>query len=132
MPLSLEIRHFNFETTIPDSNILGVVSPWKENPTDKEKEQRVWYDIENDFSRPVLENDSSTDYIPTQYFSELIKNEGYDGIKFSSSLSDHGYNLVLFHSWFAEVAKVELYEVEKIEYEIRKHKDYYNTKKKAK
>ncbi|MDA0023349.1 RES family NAD+ phosphorylase [Brachyspira hyodysenteriae] len=37
------------------------------------------------------------DYIPTQYISELLKNLGFDGIRFGSSLNNGGINITLFN-----------------------------------
>ena len=35
-------------------------------------------------------------YLPTQYLSELIKQMGFDGLRFRSSLKNGGINVVLF------------------------------------
>ncbi|WP_028330794.1 RES family NAD+ phosphorylase [Brachyspira alvinipulli] len=37
------------------------------------------------------------DYIPTQYIAELLKNLGFDGIRFGSSLNKGGINITLFN-----------------------------------
>jgi len=56
-------------------------------------------------------------YLVTQLISECIRMEGYDGIKFKSTVGD-GVNLVLFKagdaSYIGDSAKV--YEVEKVDY----------------
>lgn len=59
-------------------------------------EQQVWADINASFSRPISPGDEQLLYIPTQYLAELLKNEGYDGIIYKSSLDNDGYNIVLF------------------------------------
>ena len=46
------------------------------------------------FSLPVS---NEMDYIPTQYISELLKNIGFDGIKFNSSLNKNKKNITLFN-----------------------------------
>ena len=46
------------------------------------------------FSRPVLGD--TDDYYATQYISECIKDLGFEGIKFKSSLKKDGFNYVLF------------------------------------
>ena len=68
------------------------------------------HDIENDevvelprlyntigamFSRPY--NGDASKYLPTQYIAEEIKNMGFDGLRFRSSLNKDGYNVVLFN-----------------------------------
>ena len=44
-------------------------------------------DLAELFSKPVSEDDDTTLYIPTQYIAEYIKNLGYDGITYRSSLT---------------------------------------------
>lgn len=44
---------------------------------------------------PVLPNAAAIDYIPSQYLCEFIKQIGYDGVVYESSVSD-GINLALF------------------------------------
>lgn len=46
------------------------------------------------FSLPVS---NEIDYIPTQYISELLKNIGFDGIQFNSSLNKNKKNITLFN-----------------------------------
>jgi len=38
------------------------------------------------FSKPISSSDDVLDYIPTQYIAEYVKNLGYDGISYKSSL----------------------------------------------
>jgi len=46
------------------------------------------------FAKPILGN---TDYYyTTQYISEFLKNKGFDGIQYKSSLKKRGSNIVLF------------------------------------
>ena len=51
------------------------------------------------FTHPFDPRDD-TAYVPTQYLSERIKGEGYDGILYDSSLNPNGYNVTLFDSSF--------------------------------
>jgi len=48
-----------------------------------------------EISKPVKLTASATEYIPTQVLAELIKHQGYNGIKFASSQNPDGWNLVL-------------------------------------
>jgi RES domain-containing protein len=52
--------------------------------------------LRSELSRPVSENDSSLEYIPTQYICELAKDLGYAGVIYPSALHAEGTNLVLF------------------------------------
>ena len=60
------------------------------------KEEYVWGGINNSFSRPVRSEDEAINYIPTQYLSEVFKNNGYAGIVYKSALTEEGYNIVIF------------------------------------
>lgn len=52
------------------------------------------YNISQNFSKPNLGNNQ--DYLPTQYICEFIRKIGFEGIKFKSSVSNDGYNILLF------------------------------------
>jgi hypothetical protein len=54
-------------------------------------------DISNDLSTPVLPEDQEH-YLITQFISDLIRDLGYDGITFNSSVTT-GYNLLVFDSF---------------------------------
>lgn len=49
-----------------------------------------------DISKPINENDTALEYVPTQILSEYIWSQGYDGFIFDSSQRRGGENLVLF------------------------------------
>lgn len=52
--------------------------------------------INESFSKPISSQNSDIDYLPTQAIAEYIKKQGYDGIKYSSSIHKNGYNVVIF------------------------------------
>jgi hypothetical protein len=64
--------------------------------------------------------DKELNYIPTQFFSELVKNNGFDGIEYSSSVYKTGKNIVLFDTNSASCFKTELYRINNINYEYEK------------
>lgn len=66
--------------------------------TNEDEEGLLWWSMDLRFSIPLNPIDIYTEYIPTQYLSELFKNDGYDGILYGSSQSDEKYNIVLFDS----------------------------------
>ena len=79
------------------------------------------FDFLFDISKPIHENDTLLEYVPTQILSEYIWSLGYDGFIFDSSQNKGGENLVLF----GENPKFKDYEFVKIkeknieyEYEI--------------
>lgn len=60
------------------------------------REEDIWRElITRLFSMPFDPRDDIA-YIPTQYISERIKKEEFDGIVYDSALSEDGYNLCLF------------------------------------
>lgn len=70
------------------------------------------------FSKPY--NGQPKEYIPTQYLTEKIKNMGFDGIRFKSSLNHGGFNIVLFSDEFCKPYASDLVTVKKIELDIQK------------
>ena len=77
-------------------------------------------------------------YLPTQYLGEVIKQMGFDGLRFKSSLKNGGVNMVLFDekkcmACQSDIIKVgdielkisnpEIYELERL-LDINKHKGY--------
>lgn len=71
--------------------------------------------ISDVMSQPISPSDSYLEYIPTQYLTEFIKEQGYEGIIFDSSLGP-GQNLVLFNQQNIEVINTEAYTIGSIKY----------------
>jgi hypothetical protein len=94
---------------LPDNTFPGI----GETLTD---EQYLWYGIGLYFSVPIKPSDSTKFYIPTQYLSELLKKEGYDGIRYGSSQRKNSYNLVVFDEKKADKKELKTLKVEDIEY----------------
>lgn len=65
------------------------------------------------FSAPFDPRDD-TAYVPTQYLSERIKGNGYDGIIYDSSLNPNGYNVTLFDISSAEPLSRQLAKIQSI------------------
>ncbi len=60
----------------------------------------------HDLSRPVLAEDAPLDYVPTQYLAEYFVSQGFDGIRYRSSVAE-GTNLVLFRPQKAKPVSVK-------------------------
>lgn len=86
--------------------------------TSAEKEEYVWGEINSAFSRPISPSDSPLKYLPTQYLSEKLKTEGYDGVAYKSSLSQEGYNIALFDPQKAKCVGCRMYEIKRVKYEF--------------
>ena len=54
-------------------------------------------------------------YLPTQYLGEIIKQMGFDGIRFKSSLKRGGINLVLFDDKRCKAVRSDMVKVNDIE-----------------
>ncbi|WP_158267500.1 RES family NAD+ phosphorylase [Adhaeribacter arboris] len=72
--------------------------------------------LESTLSKPRRRDDNELDYLPTQYLSEYIKSIGYDGVMFQSSLYSKGYNLAIFNPEKFECIKVNVFEIDNIEF----------------
>tara|TARA_R110000824_G_scaffold272369_1_gene460883 strand:- start:195 stop:1232 length:1038 start_codon:yes stop_codon:yes gene_type:complete len=68
---------------------------------------------------PVLPNDAAVDYIPSQYLCELIKDSGFDGVVYGSSVGD-GINLAIFNPSSAKVGLVEEFSVTRVKVSVEK------------
>jgi len=77
----------------------------------EKKEEAVWMDIDNAFSRPVTHSDDTADYVPTQILAELFRDTGYDGLVYRSQFGEAGYNICLFDIGSAEVINAAPYQV---------------------
>lgn len=64
----------------------------------------------NELTRPVLPQAAAIDYTPSQYLCEFIKNRGYQGVVYRSSVSE-GINLALFDPAMAHCDTVAQYRV---------------------
>lgn len=79
----------------------------------------MWELISYLFSVPQHPEDQVS-YAPTQYLAEAYKKNGFDGIKYKSSLSETGCNYVLFNSDYVNIEKTENIEVTSVKYDYKK------------
>lgn len=84
-----------------------------------DREKLIWYFIDTYFSIPISPEDNHCDYIPTQFLSELFKNNGYDGVQYRSSLKHDGCNVVLFDTKAAIIQNKCVWKADKILYDLR-------------
>ena len=67
-----------------------------------------------ELTTPVLPNAAAIDYIPSQYLCEFIKQAGYDGVAYESSVSE-GVNMALFSPDNAQVGEISRVKVERMQ-----------------
>jgi hypothetical protein len=70
-----------------------------------------------ELTRPVVPQAAAIDYTPSQYLCEFIKQCGYNGVIYRSSVSD-GMNLALFDPALAEAGTVAQYRVTRVSVEV--------------
>lgn len=116
--------------TTKDSKAFVIPSLDKQY-TEEEKEQCVWGDINESFSRPVSPQESSRWYVPTQHLAEVFKTRGYDGILYKSALNKNGYNVALFNPNVAELFQCSMFRVEGVNYKFRESGNPYHITKKV-
>jgi hypothetical protein len=85
-------------------------------PPQPERAAVVWGCIDRAFSEPVDRSDDVAGYAPTQIIAELLKLEGYDGVKYRSSLNEGGHNVVLFDVSSTEIRERKLCTVRRLDY----------------
>lgn len=78
----------------------------------------IWTIIGRAFTRPVVGDDSSADYVPTQLLAELFKSAGYDGVRYKSNLGP-GHNFALFDLGVADVTSRTLRKTEAVSYSFK-------------
>jgi len=79
--------------------------------------RKVFQEMALEIAKPLRRSDSSLEYLPTQYISEFIKSQGYDGVEYASTLREDGFNLAIFDETLFECMSVKTVEVTKILYE---------------
>lgn len=77
---------------------------------------KIFCDIAKEIAKPLRRNDSSLEYLPTQYITEFIKSKGYSGVEFASTMATGGNNLAVFDEALFECIAVHDVEIKRIEY----------------
>ena len=78
--------------------------------------------ISNELAKPVRSSDKAKDYLATQYISDFVKSildDGvsfYQGIKYRSTASESGYNLMLFDDYRVELVNQETKSINYVKY----------------
>ena len=93
----------------------------------KDEDISLFEVIQRRFSEPNSGNNLK--YLPTQYLGEMIKQMGFDGIRYKSSLKQDGINLVLFNDNKCKAIRSDIIRVGGINlefenpdiYELEKH-----------
>ncbi|MDR1308471.1 MAG: RES domain-containing protein [Deltaproteobacteria bacterium] len=81
--------------------------------------RKVFQDISFEIAKPLRRSERQIEYLPTQYISEFIKSQGYDGVEYASTLHAGGYNIAIFDEKQFRCANVETVEINKIIYSFK-------------
>lgn len=86
---------FSFE--IADfSKEIELISPFSSDARKENRILKLTNALNKYMGKPISENESRIEYIPTQIFTELARDMGFRGISFSSSQNIGGINYVIF------------------------------------
>jgi hypothetical protein len=70
--------------------------------------------FDTEFAKPLRHSDHTHEYHPTQFFAEWAKEHGYDGLRYSSAMSEGGRNLVSFAVDSVEIRSSRLVRVDAV------------------
>jgi hypothetical protein len=70
-----------------------------------------------ELTRPVLPQAAAIDYVPSQYLCEFIKNRGFHGVMYRSSVGT-GVNFALFYPELATAGVVKQRRVSRVSVEL--------------
>lgn len=110
---------------VKELNVLNIASIDTNNsfyfsePDNEEKIRKNLSDINKAYSKPIVLDDTSDMYAPTQVISEYFRNNGYDGIVYRSVFSedDESYNIAIFDLSSVELLTRTLYNCDMLEHE---------------
>ena len=71
----------------------------------------------NELTRPVVPQSAAVDYVPSQYLCEFIKDCGFHGVMYRSSVGD-GVNLALFYPDRATIGLISVRDVTRVSVQI--------------
>lgn len=96
-----ELRLIDFYTDVSED---GVIYDW------------LYWAISSEFS--FVNKGNENEYFATQYLTMPIKEMGFDGIQFKSSLVHNGLNYVIFDAKSCRVLSSKLYSIPHVHYEL--------------
>ena len=79
--------------------------------------KQILHDINNEMAKPIRNNASPVEYVPTQYIADYVYSlEKYNGIEYKSTMNLNGYNLALFDAGLCKCINVKTVQVTEIKY----------------
>ena len=80
--------------------------------------RKVFQEMALEIAKPLRRSDSILEYLPTQYISEFVKSQGYDGVAYESTLHRGGYNIAVYDELLFDCLNVNTVEVKQVEYKF--------------
>ena len=114
---NVELRVFDMTS----SRVVRGLDPFHPDFPRQKAEAKLIARLNEEFGRPLSAHVPDRDYAPTQIVAEMISSYGYDGIKFRSSLHEHGVNFVFFAPGNFTCVYAESKRVTRIAYESTAH-----------
>lgn len=111
---------FSFDKKIYEALQQNPPGPMAGGYPGNDTESIIWGDINFAFSvplNPVNPANKELDYIPAQILAERLREGGFEGICYKSSLDPEGNNLVVFNPGHAQCVTKQLFQIKKINYE---------------
>lgn len=81
--------------------------------------RKAFQEIEAEIAKPLRRNDSPIEYLPTQFISEFIKSQNYDGVEYKSTLNESGSNVAVFDESLFSCVDVKTIEVTEVSYKTQ-------------
>lgn len=78
--------------------------------------------VNQEIAKPLRRHDSILDYLPTQYVSDFIKSQDFDGIEYISTMCQGGFNIAVFNEDLCKCTNVNVYDVKSLVYSYDKVK----------
>ena len=111
--LSKEVRIVDLSESPANPSPFGF--PEGENLNNLMNKYALLRHLKVELARPIDSRKANIAYIPTQYLTEIIRNEAYDGMLYQSAMGS-GKNLVLFSPEKAKPISIGYYLVQDIHY----------------
>jgi hypothetical protein len=109
--INRDIEIIDFTNETPVGRFPGANFPGSESGA-----ETIWRELLSYAISIPLQPNHSVNYVPTQYFAEVLKANGVGGIKYKSSLNPKGFNLTIFDPFVGQVTSTRLIAVSGVTY----------------
>lgn len=100
-----------------DIEELDKISPFKEiDYTQYAVNKNHLKTISEEIARPIRPQSTKLEYLPVQYICDYLKSQGYNGIKYKSTMCTNGYNIAIFDESLFECIEVSLIDIKELKY----------------